>query len=72
MLGIPGHASALSDCLNVVKIADLPKAAHLSGQRMYSGAFLQCYSTASSLLPVEKVAAHKDRDEQGISSEERW
>ena len=59
-------------CSNVVKSAGLPKGEHLSGQRAYAGAFLQCYTTSPSLLPVEKVAAHLDLEDQGISSEERW
>eukprot|EP00959_Pyramimonas_sp_CCMP1952_P170712 3567294-Pyramimonas_sp.AAC.1 len=51
VLSVPGHSTAFSDCANVVKMAELPRAEQLSGKRMYSGAFLQCYSSSSSLLP---------------------
>eukprot|EP00959_Pyramimonas_sp_CCMP1952_P185679 3882004-Pyramimonas_sp.AAC.1 len=61
-----------SDRENVAKLARRPRGGHLSGKRVYSGAFLQIFAQGAEPAPRFTVAAPRDVDEAGIDASERW
>ena len=69
---VQAAATVLSDCQNVVTQAGKPLSMQLSWRRPYASAFVSARRGSGKIADVQKVAAHKDPDEVGITDEERY